>query len=81
MQERGSNSWASYKGTKPDWVRDGKVIILKQVGLKRAVDLPNVPLLQELATNEEDRAAMRLCRRRQPSGARSSPRRACPPTA
>jgi tripartite-type tricarboxylate transporter receptor subunit TctC len=60
VQGRGSNSWASYKGTKGDWVRDGKVIILAQVGLKRAVDLPNAPLLQELATNEEDRAAMRL---------------------
>jgi tripartite-type tricarboxylate transporter receptor subunit TctC len=60
VQGRGSNSWASYKGTKPEWVRDNKIIILAQVGLKRADDLPNVPLLQDLATNPEDAAAMRL---------------------
>jgi tripartite-type tricarboxylate transporter receptor subunit TctC len=60
VQGRGSNSWASYKGTKPEWVRDNKINVLAQVGLKRADDLPNVPLLQELATNEQDAAAMRL---------------------
>ncbi len=60
VQGRGSNSWASYKGTKPDWVRDNKIIVLAQVGLKRANDLPNAPLLQELATNEQDAAAMKL---------------------
>jgi tripartite-type tricarboxylate transporter receptor subunit TctC len=60
VQGRGSNSWASYKGTKPEWVKEGKVVVLAQVGLKRAPDLPNVPLLQELATNDQDRAAMKL---------------------
>jgi tripartite-type tricarboxylate transporter receptor subunit TctC len=57
---RGSNAWASYKATRPEWVRDDKLHILAQVGLTRAPDLPNVPLLMDLASNDQDRAAMRL---------------------
>jgi hypothetical protein len=52
---RGSNSWASWKSTKPEWIRDKKINVLVQVGLKRHPDLPNVPLLMDLATNEPDR--------------------------
>jgi tripartite-type tricarboxylate transporter receptor subunit TctC len=57
---RGSNSWASYKATKPEWVRDHKLDILFQIGLKKASDLQDVPLLMDLGTNEEDRAALKL---------------------
>ena len=57
---RGSNSWASYKGTKPDWVRDKKINVLVQIGLKKANDLPDVPLLMDFAKNDEDRAALKL---------------------
>ena len=52
---RGSNSWASWKSTKPEWLRDRKINILVQIGLKRHPDLPDVPLLLELAKNESDR--------------------------
>lgn len=55
---RGSNSWAAWKSTKPEWVRDHKLNILVQIGLKRAPDLPDVPLMMELATNEADRKLM-----------------------
>ena len=54
-QGRGSNSWAAWNSTKPEWVRDKKINILVQIGLKRAADLPNVPLMLELAHNEADR--------------------------
>lgn len=57
---RGSNSWASWKSTRADWVREKKLNILVQVGLQRAPDLADVPLLIELATNDEDRAILRL---------------------
>ena len=57
---RGSNSWASWKSTRADWLRDGKINILVQIGLKRAPDLPDVPLLIDLARNDEDRAVFRL---------------------
>jgi tripartite-type tricarboxylate transporter receptor subunit TctC len=55
---RASNSWASWKSTRPEWVRDRKIIVLVQVGLKRAGDLPDVPLLLELAGNESDRQVL-----------------------
>ena len=52
---RGSNSWASYKSTKGDWLRDNKVNILFQVGPKREDDLPDVPLLTDLAKTPEQK--------------------------
>jgi tripartite-type tricarboxylate transporter receptor subunit TctC len=55
VQGDGSARWSSWKSTKPDWVRDNKVIALVQIGLKKDDDLPNVPLLTELAQNEEQR--------------------------
>ena len=57
---RGSNSWASWKATRPHWLAENKINILVQIGLKKAPDLPGVPLLMELAANAEDRALLRL---------------------
>jgi tripartite-type tricarboxylate transporter receptor subunit TctC len=57
---RGSNAWGSWKATRPDWLRDKKINILVQIGLTKAPDLPDVPLLIDLAGNEEDRAIFRL---------------------
>ncbi len=58
VQGRGSNSWSSWKSTKPDWLKDKKINILVQVGLKRDPELPDVPLLLELASNDLDRNVM-----------------------
>ena len=55
---RGSNSWASWKSGHPHWIKDKKINILVQVALKRAPDLPDVPLMHELARNEEDRQVL-----------------------
>jgi tripartite-type tricarboxylate transporter receptor subunit TctC len=57
---RGSNSWASWKATRPQWLAEHKINILVQIGLKKASDLPGVPLLMELGGNAEDRALLRL---------------------
>lgn len=57
---RGSNNWASWKSTKPDWLKNKLVNIIAQVGPKREADLPDVPLLTDLTTNEEDRKVMEL---------------------
>jgi tripartite-type tricarboxylate transporter receptor subunit TctC len=57
---RGSNSWGSWKGTRPDWIRDKKINILVQIGLKKTADLPDVPLLMDLAANPDDKAVLRL---------------------
>ena len=55
---RGSNSWASWKSGHPHWLAEKKIAILVQIGLQRAPDLPDVPLMFELAKNEEDRQVL-----------------------
>jgi tripartite-type tricarboxylate transporter receptor subunit TctC len=60
VQGRGSNSWASWKATRADWLKEKKINILVQIGLNKAPDLPDVPLLMDLAGNAEDKAVLRL---------------------
>jgi tripartite-type tricarboxylate transporter receptor subunit TctC len=55
---RGSNSWASWKSTRPQWLAEKKIIILAQVGLKRDPELAGVPTLIELVSNDRDRKLM-----------------------
>jgi tripartite-type tricarboxylate transporter receptor subunit TctC len=57
---RGSNSWGAWKSTRPQWIAEKKLTILVQIGLFKAPDLPNVPLLMDLAKNEDDRAVLKL---------------------
>ncbi len=60
VQGRGSNSWSSWKSTRPEWVSDKKIFNLVQISLKRAPDLQDVPLMVELARNDFDRAVLRF---------------------
>ncbi|HTI88747.1 MAG TPA: tripartite tricarboxylate transporter substrate-binding protein [Alphaproteobacteria bacterium] len=55
-----TNSWATLKAFSAEWLRDRKVNILVQVGLEKAPDLPNTPLLMDLAANDDDRTILRL---------------------
>ena len=57
---RGSNAWGAWKSTRPEWVRDKKLNILVQIGLTKAPDLPDVPLLMDLAKTPEDRAVLKV---------------------
>lgn len=57
---RADNAWESWKGDRGEWVRGGKIHVLVQVGLAKAPDLPDVPLLVDLATNPEDREVLKL---------------------
>ncbi|MCC6887543.1 MAG: hypothetical protein IT536_03330 [Hyphomicrobiales bacterium] len=58
IQGRASNSWASWKSTRPDWVRDKKMIVLVQVALKRDPELPDIPTLIDLVGTDRDRRFM-----------------------
>ena len=60
VQGRAAQSWDGWKSTRPDWVRDGKIKALMQVGLKRDPELPNVPLITELAKTDEQKAILNL---------------------
>src|SRR5690349_16015259 len=55
---RGSNSWASWKSTRPQWLAEKKIFILAQVGVKRNAELPDVPTLQDLAKNDVDKQVL-----------------------
>ena len=57
---RGSNAWASYKATQPDWLKTGKINLIVQIGLTKEEELPDVPLLMDLGPTPEDRAALKL---------------------
>jgi tripartite-type tricarboxylate transporter receptor subunit TctC len=52
------NSWASWKSTKPDWLREKKIFVLVQMGLTRHPELADVPTIIELARTEEGKAIM-----------------------
>ncbi len=60
LDGRGSDSWASIKATRADWVRDHSINVLFQIGPKREADLPDVPLWTELATNDDQRQVLGL---------------------
>jgi tripartite-type tricarboxylate transporter receptor subunit TctC len=49
---RGSNLWASWKSTRPQWLAEKKIHMLVQIALKRHPDLPDVPLMQELVKSD-----------------------------
>ncbi len=50
-------SWSSVVSQHPEWVREKTVSTLVQWPTKHA-DLPNLPLAQDLATNDDDRRAI-----------------------
>lgn len=52
---RATNTWSSYKSTKPDWVKNNRINYILQIGLKKEAELPNVPLLLDLAANDEQK--------------------------
>lgn len=52
---RAGGTWAGYKAVNPDWVRNNRLNVVLQLGLKKEDDLPNVPLVRDLAQNEEQK--------------------------
>ena len=57
---RAGNNFQSLKASHPDWVREGKVVFLTQIGLERNQEFANVPLLMELAKTDEQRQIFRM---------------------
>ena len=49
-----------WKSAKPEWLADGKLAHLVQLASKRSADMPNTPLLSELARNDEEREIFRF---------------------
>ena len=55
VQGDGSSRWSSWKATRPDWVRERKIVPLVQVGLRKDPGLPDVALLTDYARSDEQR--------------------------
>jgi tripartite-type tricarboxylate transporter receptor subunit TctC len=58
-------SWNSLVGIKPNWVKEGKINVLVQMSMTKHPDLPEVPLLLDLVTNDGDHRALELIFARQ----------------
>jgi tripartite-type tricarboxylate transporter receptor subunit TctC len=54
-----NNTWSSWKATKPKWLEAKDITIVAYEG-PTPKDLPGVPSVQELASNEDDRIVIRL---------------------
>ena len=61
-------SWSSFAASQPEWVRSQKVNLLFQVSLAKHRDLPDIPLLLDLAKTSEQRLILRLFAVRQVMG-------------
>ncbi len=54
-------SWSSLKTTKMEWLKEGKIRLLMQIGLQKNADIPgNVPLVMDLAPTETDKKALKI---------------------
>ena len=53
-------SLSSLKSTKPDWLSDKRVHVLVQMALAKSPELPDVPLVMDLAKSEADRQLLTL---------------------
>lgn len=55
-----AHSYTANLRSHPDWIKDGKIVILLQIGPKRDPDMPDVPLWTELAQTDEQRQILSL---------------------
>ncbi|MGE5538636.1 MAG: hypothetical protein ACM30I_08445 [Gemmatimonas sp.] len=59
-QGRANVAWEGLKNRNAEWLRDKKVVLLYQEGLKRHPDLPDVPLILDFARTPEERQILEL---------------------
>jgi tripartite-type tricarboxylate transporter receptor subunit TctC len=53
-------SWSAAKSTRREWIEHKRVNILVQTALRKHPDLPDVPLIVDLAKTDEDRDILKL---------------------
>jgi tripartite-type tricarboxylate transporter receptor subunit TctC len=58
-------SWTSLKATHQSWLDEKKMTVLFQMGLSKHADLPNTPLIIDLAKTDEERSILKLIFARQ----------------
>jgi tripartite-type tricarboxylate transporter receptor subunit TctC len=60
VQGRAGNNFNSIRMENPDWLREGKIRFLAQVGLKRDAEYPDLPLMHEFGKTDDDKRLLRL---------------------
>jgi tripartite-type tricarboxylate transporter receptor subunit TctC len=68
VQGRCGFPWSTIKATRRDWVDEKKIHLLMQFSLGKHRDLPDVPLVTDLAKNDEQRQVLKLIFGRQVMG-------------
>ena len=68
LQGRCGWSYSSIKAAHPDWLAQKKVAILVQFALAKHAELPDVPLVVDLAKTEDQRKLLRFVFARQVMG-------------
>jgi tripartite-type tricarboxylate transporter receptor subunit TctC len=61
-------SWSTIVATHPDWVNDKKIHLLIQLALQKHPDLPDVPLIADMAKTPEQKNVIKLMFARQVVG-------------
>jgi tripartite-type tricarboxylate transporter receptor subunit TctC len=68
VQGRCGWSWSGVKAERRQWVENGMINIFVQLALSKHRELPDVPLIMDLAQSDEQRQMLRLVLARQPLG-------------
>ncbi len=68
VQGRCSIPWSTVKATRRFWIDENKVNLLMQYSLGKHADLPDVPLVMDLAQTEAQRTILKLIFGRQVMG-------------
>ena len=53
-------SWTALKTTRGEWLKDGRITVPFQTGLKRHADLPDLPLISDLASSDDGRRILQF---------------------
>ena len=68
VQGRCGWSWSSIETTRPEWIASKKIVVLAQMSLSTHPDLPDLPLIMDLAKTAEQRQIFKLIFARQVMG-------------
>lgn len=60
--------WSTLKAARPDWIRDRKVNVILQMGIKKHPELPDVPMAQDFVTDPRRKQVLELILLRQEFG-------------
>jgi tripartite-type tricarboxylate transporter receptor subunit TctC len=63
VEGRGTNPYSSYMASHPDWIPKKLLIPLVQSGVEKERELPDVPLITELAAKPEDKPLLEFMAR------------------